>query len=164
MPDGTAAPTVANPITDYVPSARPGGRAPHVWLERGGERLSTIDLVGDGFVLLTTKAGQSWRAAAQRLGLRTFSIGDGELADPEGQWTTAYGLDETGAVLVRPGRLCRLAQPRDDGRSGGKPRRGDDEHHGPGVDAPQPQRFFSRSFFQYSRRFRISRSKPRSTG
>ena len=26
------------------------------------------------------------------------------------------------------------------------------------------QRFFSRSFFQYSRRFRISRSKPRSTG
>ena len=102
VPDGTAAPTVANPITDYVPSARPGGRAPHVWLERQGERLSTIDLVGDGFLLLTTKAGQSWREAAQRLGLRTFSIGDGELADPEGQWTTSYGLDETGAVLVRP--------------------------------------------------------------
>src|SRR4029077_11646917 len=32
VPDGTALPTVANPITDYVPSARPGGRAPHVWL------------------------------------------------------------------------------------------------------------------------------------
>jgi putative polyketide hydroxylase len=102
VPDGTAAPTVANPITDYVPSARPGGRAPHVWLERQGERLSTIDLVGDGFVLLTTAAGRSWRAAARRLGLRAFSIGDGELSDPEGQWTTAYGLDEAGAVLVRP--------------------------------------------------------------
>ena len=126
----------------------------------------------DGFVLLTTTAGQAWREAAQRLGLRTFSIGDGELADPEGQWTTAYGLDETGAVLVRPGWLCRMAQPGDDGRSGGKPRRGDDEHHaGAGrrsmaePRAPQRyQRFFSRSFFQYSRRFRISRSKPRSTG
>jgi putative polyketide hydroxylase len=102
VPDGTAAPPVANSITDYVPSARPGGRAPHVWLERGGERLSTIDLVGDGFVLLTTGAGQPWREAAQRLGLRTFSIGDGELTDPEGQWTTSYGLDETGAVLIRP--------------------------------------------------------------
>ena len=42
---------------DYVPSARPGGRAPHVWLERGGERLSTIDLVGDGFVLLDDQGG-----------------------------------------------------------------------------------------------------------
>ena len=157
VPDGTAPPTVANPITDYVPSARPGGRAPHVWLEREGERLSTIDLVGDGFVLLTTRAGQSWREAAQRLGLRSFSIGDGELTDPEGQWTTAYGLDEAGAVLVRP-----------DGQSGSKPRRGDDEHHGPGVKLgarpQQSQRFFSRSFFQYSRRFTISRSKPRSTG
>jgi hypothetical protein len=102
VPDGTAPPTVANPITDYVPSARPGGRAPHVWLEREGERLSTIDLVGEGFVLLTTRAGQSWRAAAQRLGLRSFSIGDGELSDPEGQWTTVYGVDEAGAVLVRP--------------------------------------------------------------
>ena len=30
--------------------------------------------------------------------------------------------------------------------------------------APSSQRFLARSFFQYSRRFRISRSKPRSTG
>ena len=28
VPDGTAAPAVANPVTDYVASARPGGRAP----------------------------------------------------------------------------------------------------------------------------------------
>src|SRR5215475_6692696 len=31
--DGTPPPTVANPVTDYVPSARPGSRAPHVWIE-----------------------------------------------------------------------------------------------------------------------------------
>jgi hypothetical protein len=102
VPDGTAPTTVANPITDYVPSARPGGRAPHVWLERAGERLSTIDLVGKGFVLLTSPKGQAWTEVAQRLGIGTFSIGDGALADPERQWLAAYGLDETGAVLVRP--------------------------------------------------------------
>jgi putative polyketide hydroxylase len=102
VPDGTAPPPVANPITDYIPSARPGSRAPHVWLERGGQRLSTIDLVGNDFVLLTAPAGKAWCAAAQPLGLRTISIGDGELADSDGQWCETYGLDETGAVLVRP--------------------------------------------------------------
>jgi putative polyketide hydroxylase len=102
VPDGTAPPSVANPITDYVPSARPGGRAPHVWLERDGQRLSTIDLVGKDFVLLTTPAGKAWHESAQRLGIRTVSIGDGKLADCDGQWRATYGLDETGAVLVRP--------------------------------------------------------------
>src|SRR5258708_20776081 len=102
VPDGTAPPAVSNPITDYVPSARPGGRAPHVSLERGGQRLSTIDLFGNGFVLLTTPAGKAWHEVAQSLGIRTVSIGDGELADCDGQWPATYGLDETGAVLVRP--------------------------------------------------------------
>jgi putative polyketide hydroxylase len=102
VPDGTAPAVVANPVTDYAPSARPGGRAPHAWLERNGERISTIDLLGNGFVLLTTGAGQAWREAAQCLGIGAFGIGNGELTDPEGQWAEAYGLDETGAVLVRP--------------------------------------------------------------
>ena len=100
--DGTAPTPVANPVTDYVPSARPGGRAPHAWLERRGERLSTIDLLGNGFVLLTARAGQAWHEPARRLGLKTFCIGNDELADPEGQWLTTYGLGEDGAVLVRP--------------------------------------------------------------
>ena len=33
---------------------------------------------------------------------QTVSIGDGELADCDGRWLETYGLDETGAVLVRP--------------------------------------------------------------
>src|SRR5262249_38075980 len=50
LPDGSPPPAVANPITDYAPSARPGGRAPHAWLQRpNGERVSSIDLVGKGF-------------------------------------------------------------------------------------------------------------------
>ena len=34
---------------DYVPTARPGSRAPHAWLPDG---RSTLDLFGRGFVLL----------------------------------------------------------------------------------------------------------------
>jgi putative polyketide hydroxylase len=108
--DGTAPTPVANPVTDYVPSARPGGRAPHVWLDakEGGERLSTIDLVGKGFLLMTGPRGQEWSAAAQRvaadrdLPIRTVTIGDGRFGDPEGHWQRAYDVDDDGAVLVRP--------------------------------------------------------------
>ncbi len=64
IPDGTAAPHIDDPITQYVPSARPGSRAPHVWLERNGERISTIDLVGNRFVLLTGAQGGAWKSAA----------------------------------------------------------------------------------------------------
>jgi hypothetical protein len=73
-----------------------------VGLERGGQRLSTIDLFGNGFVLLTTPAGKAWHEVAQSRGIRTVSIGDGELADCDDRWLATYGLDETGAVLVRP--------------------------------------------------------------
>ena len=108
VPDGTAAPAVANPVTDYVASARPCGRAPHVWLDRDGARISTIDLVGNGFVLLTGPKGRAWSQAAQalasdtRLNLEALTIGDGGLADSDGQWQAAYGVDDAGAVLVRP--------------------------------------------------------------
>ena len=54
------------------------------------------------FVLLTAPAGKAWCEAAERLGFRTVCIGGGELANSDGQWLEAYGLDETGAVLVRP--------------------------------------------------------------
>lgn len=45
--DGTPAPA-DDPMT-YVPVARPGSRAPHVWL---GENQSILDLFGPGFTLL----------------------------------------------------------------------------------------------------------------
>jgi putative polyketide hydroxylase len=106
VPDGTPAPAIANPVTDYVPSARPGARAPHVWLERNGMRVSTIDL--GGFAILAGRRGTDWvRAARQlasdmRLTLGAHNIGDGEIEDADGQWHVTYGVDEDGAVLVRP--------------------------------------------------------------
>jgi hypothetical protein len=47
VPDG--APEPADEVTHYTQAARPGHRAPHGWLSDG---RSTIDLFGDGFVLV----------------------------------------------------------------------------------------------------------------
>ena len=47
VPDGTDAPN--DPPMEYTQTARPGSRAPHVWLADG---KSTLDLFGRGFVLL----------------------------------------------------------------------------------------------------------------
>jgi 2-polyprenyl-6-methoxyphenol hydroxylase-like FAD-dependent oxidoreductase len=108
VPDGTPPIDVDDPITEYVPSARPGSRAPHVWLRRGNEQISTIDLFGPRFVLLTGRDGDAWKRAAEgispsRLPLVAFTIGEnGDLGDPNGNWHSVYGVDTDGAVLVRP--------------------------------------------------------------
>jgi putative polyketide hydroxylase len=101
VPDGTDAPYVANPVTDYVPSARPGARAPHVFFQHERKKLSTIDVVGNGFAVLTAGGGRRWVEAADDLA--------GEFALPLKAWlidedafASAYELDTSGAVLVRP--------------------------------------------------------------
>jgi hypothetical protein len=59
-------------------------------------------------VLLAGSDGEAWRRAAQAIGpswppLFVFKVGsDGDLADPDGNWHQAYGVDTDGAVLVRP--------------------------------------------------------------
>jgi len=47
IPDGSPPPP--DPVSEYIPTARPGSRAPHAWLPDG---RSTLDLFGCGFVLL----------------------------------------------------------------------------------------------------------------
>jgi 2-polyprenyl-6-methoxyphenol hydroxylase-like FAD-dependent oxidoreductase len=87
---------------------RPGARAPHVFLERDGARLSTLDLFGGRFVLLAGPEGRPWRdaalAAAGELGLAldAYVTGDAGLADPGDCFPAAYGISPAGAVLVRP--------------------------------------------------------------
>jgi 2-polyprenyl-6-methoxyphenol hydroxylase-like FAD-dependent oxidoreductase len=65
-PDGTAAP--ADLSHPYIQTARPGARAPHVWLADG---RSTLDLYGRGFTLLrfgrdAPNGARIERAAAER--------------------------------------------------------------------------------------------------
>lgn len=107
---------VANPHIDYVPTARPGSRAPHVWLRRLGERISTLDLYDNGFVLLTGPSGQAWRTATKRateqLGtpIRCYSIGtEGDLIDEQRAWSRLYGVRSDGAVLGQARRACCVA-------------------------------------------------------
>jgi 2-polyprenyl-6-methoxyphenol hydroxylase-like FAD-dependent oxidoreductase len=109
IPDGTAAPEVANPVTEYVPCARPGARAPHLWLERDRSRVAVTDLVDFRFVLLAGDRGSPWRDAARALSaslgvpLSAYTVGAGaDLGDPDRCWATAYEVEADGAVLVRP--------------------------------------------------------------
>ncbi len=109
IPDGTDLPAVANPVIDYVPTARPGSRAPHMWLWRDGQAVSPLDLSDTTFVLLTGRTGHLWKAAGERAGqqlgipLRCYLIGpEGDLLDQRDEWPRLYGVRPDGAVLVRP--------------------------------------------------------------
>jgi hypothetical protein len=107
--DGTEGPQPADPVRDFVPTARPGQRAPHVWVHLGGERVSMLDLFGDGFVLLADVPDWATTTAAP---LR--------VVNPVGDWRALYGISEAGMVLVRPdGHVAArwATQPDDPARS-----------------------------------------------
>jgi putative polyketide hydroxylase len=113
VPDGTAPPEVRDAYSDYKESARPGHRAPHVWLGSGEGRLSTLDLFGAGFTILTGGEGTKWMAAAEaaskqlNVPIGCYVVGSAGLADSEGAFLSKYGLTPEGAVLVRPdGHVC----------------------------------------------------------
>jgi hypothetical protein len=80
-------------------AARPGERAPHVWVRHGGRRVSALDLFDGRLTLVGDGAG--WRRAAERTrGAALQVLTDGALAGP-------YGLRPGSAVLVRPdGRVA----------------------------------------------------------
>jgi 2-polyprenyl-6-methoxyphenol hydroxylase-like FAD-dependent oxidoreductase len=109
IPDGTDPPEITNPVAQYIPTARPGARAPHVWLQTNGHRTSTHDLIGMGFTLFAGERGVPWRDAARavsaQLGvpISAYTVGaEADVRDPEGNWSEAYGVEADGAVLVRP--------------------------------------------------------------
>lgn len=87
---------------------RPGTRAPHVWLKKDGQEISTLDLFGGHFALLAGVEAEALcgraKAAAKRLGidLDVHRVGADGLADPASSFAPAYGVGSRGAVLVRP--------------------------------------------------------------
>ncbi|MFJ3723651.1 FAD-dependent oxidoreductase [Streptomyces sp. NPDC090045] len=89
-----------------------GTRAPHMWLTRAGERISTLDLYERSFVLLSG-AGSPWQAAAEQVAeqlpvrLDAYTIGSGPVADlvqdgSGSDWSEVHAMSVEGAVLVRP--------------------------------------------------------------
>jgi hypothetical protein len=123
VPDGTRHYAeehhVDDPVYVYVPNARPGARAPHCWLARGGHgdsRFAMHDLFTTDFVLLTHgERGAAWArmldGRTEAVPLRHYCVGDpgsaADLIDLEGTWRHDYGIERDGAVLVRPdGHVC----------------------------------------------------------
>lgn len=101
----------------YRPSAAAGARAPHVWLDGSAAGRSTLDLFGNGFMLLTGHAGTAWQLAAALISgsgppfastccrcpdaaLRKVPLVITPVNEPA--FATAYELSSQGAVLVRP--------------------------------------------------------------
>lgn len=111
VPDGTAEPEWARDRELYYQATTwPGARLPHLWLERAGAKVSTLDITGKGrFTLLTGIGGEAWVSAANELSVRLmvpivpFVIGpDRDLIDLFGDWAALREIDEDGCVLVRP--------------------------------------------------------------
>lgn len=103
--------------------ALPGTRAPHLWLRRDGQRLSSLDFYGHHFVLLAAADGGGWLDVAARtgagLGLTILAQVVGRPADAlpvvdlpphrrtAGQpfslsFPETHDIGMSGAVLVRP--------------------------------------------------------------
>ena len=106
--DGTQPPEVADSYSDYVPSATPGARAPHVWL--GRPRRTAVDArpvrqrvhacSPDPEAMRGAPSPRRSNASSASRSIATASAAPG-LRDLGG-FAEAYGLGEDGAVLVRP--------------------------------------------------------------
>jgi 2,4-dichlorophenol 6-monooxygenase len=102
-PTPTAGPSQASSVRDYVPTAVPGARVPHAWVTRAGVRVSTLDLFAyDRFTLVTGPAGQRWIETVRGpMAIGCIVIGR-DVVDASGHWMKLLGIDDGGALLVRP--------------------------------------------------------------
>ena len=100
----------------YQKSTYPGSRLPHAWLNKATptKPLSTHDIAGKGtFAILTGIGGrEAWNNAADKVSkklnvdIRVSSIGwRQDYEDSYFQWDSVKGVDNHGAVLVRPDRF-----------------------------------------------------------
>ena len=105
VPDGTKSFEITSTL--YLPNARPGSRAPHLWLQGPDGVISTIDLFVDSFTILTDSNGESWSKVLlsmnPALSFCCIIIGEnGDYNDINNDFHELYGIERGGAVLVRP--------------------------------------------------------------
>jgi putative polyketide hydroxylase len=94
----------AAPAQGHHRTARPGERAPHVWVHRNGRRASVLDLFEDRLTVITGPRGERWRRAAGHspdVPIEVLVAGR-DLPDPRGKLSAAYRLGPGSAVLIRP--------------------------------------------------------------
>lgn len=95
--DGSEPNACEDVINDYLPSGRPGGRAPHAFLDGTGDKKSLLDLFGERFVILAGRAGGVWRETGSPV---VFLQNGADFECPG--FEDLYGISSAGAVLVRP--------------------------------------------------------------
>ena len=106
IPDGTDPPPLHDPVVDHVPVARPGHRAPHVWGDAGGRRVSILDLFGEGFCVVSRST--AWTGSASVVGellgvpMRELLVGQDFVPGDAASFDELYGIGDRGCVLVRP--------------------------------------------------------------
>ncbi|WP_156758561.1 FAD-dependent monooxygenase [Actinokineospora pegani] len=102
VPDGTPPPPLDPMGAEHHPVTIPGHRLPHAWLDPG-EQVSSHDLVGahGGFALITGTSDGAWAVAAKQA---ADALGVPIAVAPvaTGRWARVRGVDDGGAVLVRP--------------------------------------------------------------
>ncbi len=87
-------------------SGRPGTRVPHVWLRKGGERVSTVDLFTRHLSLIS--ADPRWIEAAKAtsaligVAVHTVRAGENVVFPDNADLRAALGISTEGACLVRP--------------------------------------------------------------
>lgn len=112
--DGTPWPEpTRDPELYHHATTHPGATIPHAWVERDRERVSTLDLTGQGrFTIVTGIGGEAWAqaaadaAATYGVEIETVVIGPhAEYDDVLGQWARLREIEDTGALLVRPDQI-----------------------------------------------------------
>jgi len=89
-------------------AGQPGTRAPHLWLNKGSEKISTLDLFGKGWVLVSEDDDwgkiTSITSDLNSSKCEFVQIGGGGLqpVDGEDAFRKAFGLEASGAALIRP--------------------------------------------------------------
>jgi putative polyketide hydroxylase len=97
-------------------SGRPGTRAPHIWIERKGHSMSTLDLFGTGFTLLAGPRGAAWCTSASIAASQSGVRLDAHILEAE-RFPESYGISSSGAVLVRPDGVIGWRAAGDEGAS-----------------------------------------------
>ncbi len=97
-----------HPISQYVPSTTPGSRLPHCWLQKEGERLSTLDLVKSDRLLVLAFQGLDGaledvvrRVQASGTAVDVAAIAPGSMIEPaEDQFADLFSAEEV--LVIRP--------------------------------------------------------------
>ncbi len=104
VPDLTPLPESGDPAVDFVPLARPGSRLPHFWVKCSDRVISTLDLVGPHFLLITGRDGADHVKQLDRIAdvPSVAYVLDRDIEATTPDMHAGLGITPRGCVLVRP--------------------------------------------------------------